>query len=171
LLLLDIDGTLVPYAPVEDGTDIPYGYMRLPIRWPVVRAVADLAAAGVDVVWLTSWPAELALDLGERLGLPPFAVPAHPEPFPGRRRAAWWGGWKTRTALTVVEERHPHRWAWADDDIPSSVRRRLRTCHPEGLVLSPDGQTGLTLRQMARLKRWFHHDKERHEPPQSHITT
>ncbi|TRW44404.1 HAD domain-containing protein [Georgenia yuyongxinii] len=154
LLLIDIDGTLLPLGPVEEGTSIRYGRkMRLPVRWPVVQAVAGLSAAGVEVIWLTTWTDELALRLGEQLRLPQFQVPAQvDEPA---RRPTWWHGWKSRTALSIVEQRRPRRWAWADDDIPTTVRSRLRREHPEGLVIAPDGQTGLTAAHMTRIEEWL----------------
>lgn len=154
LLLLDIDGTLSGYGPVADAPTLPYGSFRLPYRSEVLQALTDLAETGCEIVWLTTWPDDLALDLGNRFELPPFGVPPIRVDGPAKRQT-WWHGWKTRTALHLVRERRPTRWAWADDAIPTTVARRVRAGHPEALVLAPDPQTGLTHRQMTRISAWL----------------
>ncbi|MCK6212132.1 hypothetical protein KZX45_16435 [Georgenia sp. EYE_87] len=153
LLLLDVDGTLCGYEPVEGGSVVQYGSFAMPYLPEVLATLTRLVEAGGEVVWLTTWPDAAVQRLGEDLGLPPFEVPPYRVEGPGS--PAWWNGWKTRTALALVEERQPVRWAWCDDHMPSTVARRIRADHPEALLLAPDDRLGLTVRQMARVHDWL----------------
>lgn len=146
LLLLDIDGTLLPLAPVTDGAMLQYGRMQLPYRPTVIRSLRALFAAGCDINWLTTWEAEASLHLQRRLGLPPMEAPVQWSSQPN---------WKMHAALTIVAQHQPPVWAWADDSLTARVTRAVSTKHPEALLIRPDERTGLTDDHMDRISRWL----------------
>lgn len=154
LLLLDVDGVTSPYKPVPDGGVARLGGLRLPYRPAVIDSVNALVAAGVRVMWLTTWEADLLPDLATALGLSKLGVPVRVGDWDDGP-PTWWRGWKTRTALAVVDELRPGRWAWADDDLRPGTIRRIRQSHPEGKVLSPDGDIGLTDEHLAFICGWL----------------
>lgn len=154
LLLLDVDGVTSPYKPVPDGEVARLGGLRLPYRPAVIDGVNRLIASGVGVIWLTTWESDLLPDLATALGLPELDVPVRVGEWDDGP-STWWRGWKTRTALAVVDELRPGRWAWADDDLRPGTIRRIRQSHPEGKVVSPDGDIGLTEDELAVISDWL----------------
>lgn len=154
LLLLDVDGVTSPYKPVPDGHVAKLGGFRLPYRPAVIAAVRELVVARVRVMWLTTWEADILPDLATALELPQLEVPERVGVTADAPPASW-RGWKTRTALRIVREIRPDRWAWADDHLHPATMRRVRQDHPEALLVAPDGDAGLTDDHLAAITRWL----------------
>jgi len=146
LLLLDIDGTLLPLAPVPGGAALEYGGMQLPYRPSVLETLRYLVWAGCEICWLTTWEAELSADLGRLLSLPPFEGP---EQWVSRPN------WKMHAALNIARSRRPPAWVWADDWMEDDIMEIVRARHPEALLIAPDGDEGLTDEHMTQIEAWL----------------
>src|SRR5690625_2272498 len=154
LLLLDVDGVISPLKPAPNGEAARLGGFRLPYRSMVVTSINRLVDSGARVMWLTTWEPDILPDLATALGLQQLEVPertgATAEAPPAR-----WRGWKTLTALELVREIRPTRWAWVDDDLHQATIRRVRQDHPEGMLIAPSGDIGLTDDQLAAISKWL----------------
>ena len=116
LLLLDIDGTLVPLGP-PDGIDLlepPVGGDHAYVRYrPELSGWMARLAEAFELVWATSWGVDANHVLSPLLGLPPLpVVPITDEAGPGETL-------KLPAIRRFVGERP---FAWIDDDIGEDAR-------------------------------------------------
>ncbi|MBP2476332.1 hypothetical protein JOF53_005204 [Crossiella equi] len=160
LILLDVDGPLSPFAAKAP----PPGYAEHRIRlsrWrrkPELRfwlnaghgaALLELASAGAELVWATSWEQRANQHIGPVLGLPSLPVIHFTDP-----RLDW--TWKYPTVARYAGRRP---LLWFDDDFDLYPRHRdeflvAREGVPTELVrVSP--RTGLTEEHLDFAREWL----------------
>jgi hypothetical protein len=150
LLFLDVDGTLLPFAP---RTRVPSASRAG--GNPVLDRLeptdgARLRALGCNLVWATTWGAEANAVLAPRLGLPELPV------------LDWSGDdqdlppgvhWKTPALVRWAAGRP---FAWLDDEIFDADRRWIATHHPAPtLAHRVDPRSGLTTTDFDTVRRWL----------------
>jgi hypothetical protein len=149
LLFLDVDGTLLPFAPRA----------RVPAARSTGNPLLDrldpadgarLHALGCQLVWATTWGAEANEVLSPRLGLPELPIldwpPDDDDPPLGVH-------WKT-TALVHWAAGRP--FAWLDDEIFDADRRWIAAHHPApALAHRVDPRSGLIAADFAAVQRWL----------------
>lgn len=146
--LLDIDGVI---NAVMDPAKIPDDHTRLVTdrysivyRQVVVDRIALLHKWGrVEVRWLTTW-LDSAPELGDRIGLPRFAVEGRGDWL--REEPGSW--WKSVTAQRISEANPDSPLIWTDDDLEGAADRGevewLADRTAPTLALSPNWRTGLS---------------------------
>lgn len=168
LLLLDIDGAIVPMrhpkvVPAEDQVTyelaipprVPAG---VPVRPSVIEAINGWAATGVDVQWLTSWGWRTKwLD---QIDLP--QLPIFYDPGPGE--VLMWGrsglSWKRPAVAEFLKKQtEPVRLVWIDDDaFYASYGDELRATYghlSDLLLIQPDSFVGLTDKNLRQIDRFL----------------
>ncbi|MBG6179991.1 HAD domain-containing protein [Arthrobacter sp. CAN_A1] len=171
MLLVDIDGVLIPYrhptvVPAEDEfvhqvAIPPREHQGVAIRPAVIEAVNRWAASGADVQWLTSWGWRTKwLD---QVGLP--RIPVFYDPDPGE--VYFWGhsqrSWKKPTVEDFLRaQKEPLRLAWIDDDAfhyrADRVQGELTEAHSflsELLLVEPDSVIRLTDAEILRVDEFL----------------
>ncbi|KUO20624.1 HAD domain-containing protein [Streptomyces dysideae] len=161
LLLLDVDGTLIPF-----GADGPYPVYESPSALPEAAAhplltrvdpalgarLTRLAALGCELVWATTWTDDANTVLAPWLGLPPLPV----VPWPTDDRADDWAAglhWKTRPLVTWAAGRP---FVWVDDEITGADRAWVTAHHPAPALLHHvDHRYGLTDRDFTAVAEWI----------------
>ncbi len=151
------------------AVDHPYGELtlsgqpvRLPLLWSqtVIDAIADAAAAGIDVQWLSTWREHTALLPALIAGLPELPwldesiLPsASVEDLdPGQRMYS--GPWKVQVAKAYVRDDAP--LLWTEDsltvDMLSENWRRSRSGSTE--FVRPRPSSGLVCREVQGIAEW-----------------
>ena len=155
LLVLDVDGTVLPLPPRRLGgslgrTSAPPGYRDarawgFDVRVPEVlqRALPRFAEA-FELVWCSSWLGEANREVGPLFGLAelPVLVPA-PEP-----RRGWW---KLRA---VAEYAASSPLVWADDEMNSTARRWATARPAPTLLIRPAPERGISTRQLVLIEHF-----------------
>ena len=149
LLFLDVDGTLLPFAPPpwvppwEPGT--PYPLLSHLDR----RLGTRLLALECDLVWATTWTDGANLEIAPLLDLPLLPVVEWPdvnEPKDGRH-------WKT---ATLVEWAAGRPFIWVDDEITATDREWVREVHGEHALLHRvDCIVGLVDADLDVIRAWL----------------
>ena len=152
LLFLDVDGTLLPFAPrgrVPDGRSAGNPLLdRLdPDDGPRLRAL------GCRLIWATAWGAEANEVLSPRLGLPELPVldwsDDDHDPPPGVHG-------KTPALVRWAAGRP---FAWLDDEIFDADRRWIATHHPApALAHRVDPRAGLIAADFTAVRHWLSGD-------------
>jgi len=115
----------------------------------VAEFIRDLHAAGVEVMWLTTWGTSANGDVCDLLGLPQFPVAGtvldghDPE---------WW--WKLQVAARLYA-RDPKPFVWIDDDLrrcPDAVDWAYGLPEGDCLLVSPDTADGLIPTQLEEIR-------------------
>lgn len=185
VLLLDIDGVVNAMSkqiPTHVWTRDVWSQARYPdpdeprlvypLKWaaPVIEWLTGLHTSHrVEIRWHTTWQHH-ALEFGELVGLPVFAVQDCPEFEMAREngsaliadliRACQVPWWKYPAAERVVAQ-EGRKLVWIDDDIDykimRSTRKALKSVHTLELV-SPASGTGIITKHIAQventLARW-----------------
>jgi hypothetical protein len=147
LLFLDVDGTLLPFAPrrmVARPSDNPLLDRLDPADGSRLRAL------GCSLVWATTWMHEANAVLSPRLGLPSLPVldwsDEEEDPPPGVH-------WKTPALVRWAAGRP---FAWLDDEIFDADRRWIAGHHgPAALAHRVDPRSGLTPGDFDVVRRWL----------------
>jgi hypothetical protein len=147
LLFLDVDGTLLPFAPrrmVARPSDNPLLDRLDPADGSRLRAL------GCSLVWATTWMHEANAVLSPRLGLPSLPVldwsDEEEDPPPGVHR-------KTPALVRWAAGRP---FAWLDDEIFDADRRWIAGHHgPAALAHRVDPRSGLTPGDFDVVRRWL----------------
>jgi hypothetical protein len=161
LLFLDVDGPLIPFGlPPDDYHVYSAAWDAGADSNPLVTRINPahgprLAALPCELVWATTWMHEANELIAPRIGLPPLAVVAWPEPGPDDEQDARIGlHWKTRPLITCAAGRP---FAWADDEITDIDREWVRAHYPAPALLHRvDPRHGLTETDYAALSHWLH---------------
>jgi HAD domain in Swiss Army Knife RNA repair proteins len=149
LLFLDVDGTLLPFAPrTRVPTAAPGGNPLLNRLDPADGA--RLRALGCPLVWATTWGDQANQVLAPRLGLPELPVldwsDDDHDPPPGVH-------WKTPALVRWAAGRP---FAWLDDEIFDADRRWIAAHHPAPILAHRvDARSGLTPADFAAVHRWL----------------
>lgn len=164
--LLDYDGVLNVLSPQGDTTlwsewkvegrsshpdSIPW-HLWAP---EAVKVVAEAHAAGVRVIWLTSW-----MDMTQRLHETVTELPEGLE-FLTDRGAGKGGAsrhWKANAAMATVPDEVP--LLWTDDDlnhrlVREKVVKEWLASRGETLRICPRKDQGLTPEHVARIRAWI----------------
>jgi hypothetical protein len=147
LLFLDVDGTLLPFAPrrmVARPSDNPLLDRLDPADGSRLRAL------GCSLVWATTWMHEANAVLSPRLGLPSLPVldwsDEEEDPPPGVH-------WKTPALVRWAAGRP---FAWLDDEIFDADRRWIAGHHGSAaLAHRVDPRSGLTPGDFDVVRRWL----------------
>lgn len=135
--------------------------VRLPLLWSatVVATIADAAAAGIDVRWLSTWrehTAELPATIPGLPALPWLDERILPDTAlvdPGARNYS--GPWKVEVAKAFVPEEAP--LLWTEDtlsvDLLSETWRRRRP--GPSTFIRPRPPTGLVQREIREIREWI----------------
>ncbi|HEY2704706.1 MAG TPA: hypothetical protein VGL20_13565 [Candidatus Dormibacteraeota bacterium] len=142
LLLLDVDGVLLPFPDRRPGFDgvglegAPHGFHANHGVW-----LGELAQR-YELAWCTMWGERANLDICPRLGMPPLPVIELWDEEHGLDR------WK----LPGVERFAGGRpLAWVDDSFDASTRAWARARPAPTLLLGVAPRTGLSRRHVRRL--------------------
>ena len=165
-LFLDLDGVVSPLPP-RDGThdqrfQIPSGQMTWPgalYQMHVDQRLPEWATAldaAYDVIWATSWQADVIKCVADPLRLPAWPVLTWPRGAPVSRRAG--GRGRVRFKTTAIAEHlrgDPRSFAWADDHLYRRVPPRpVLDLGLEHLLIRPRRLTGLTAAHIDQLLRF-----------------
>jgi hypothetical protein len=149
LLVLDVDGVLLPYLPNLYRGPAPQGFhdarawgFRLWVPEHLPPALPTLAQR-FEVVWCTDWEHAANDEARGLFGLPELPV------LPARRQQAGW--WKLAAVAKYAGERP---LAWADDQMSSTARRWASSRNAPTLLLAPRPDRGLSARQLALITRF-----------------
>ena len=149
LLVLDVDGVLLPYLPNRHRGPAPNGFhdarawgfnLWVPDHLP--PALPALAQR-FEVVWCTDWEDAANTEARDLFDLPELPVLRAPR---GQ------GGWWTLTAVAEYARERP--LAWADDQIASAARRWASSRDAPTLLLAPRPDRGLSARQLGLITRF-----------------
>jgi hypothetical protein len=147
LLFLDVDGTLLPFAPrIRSAADA--GHPLLSRLDPADGA--RLRALGCSPVWATTWLDEANQVLSPRLGLPclPVLDWSHDEEEPPTGVH-----WKTPALVRWAAGRP---FVWLDDEIFDADRRWIAAHHPgAALAHRVDPRSGLTGADFDAVEGWL----------------
>ncbi|GAA2742557.1 MULTISPECIES: hypothetical protein [Kitasatospora] len=168
LLLLDVDGPLVPYTATPDRT--PEGYLThwvKPASWvarhrdrppqdvPPLRLWLNpahgpaLLALPYRPVWCTTWQDEANEHLSPLLGLPRLPYVPWPSMHHGDPDGLHW---KTRHLVAWAAGRP---FAWVDDEVEPQDAEWIAAHHPApALTLPVDHRVGLRPADFVALARW-----------------
>jgi hypothetical protein len=147
LLFLDVDGTLLPFAPLV-RTSPPSGNPLLDRLDPADGS--RLRALGCSLVWATTWMNDANQVLTPRLGLP--CLPCldwsdDEEDLPTGVH---------RKTPTLVRWAAGRPFAWLDDEIFDGDRRWIAAHHPApALAHRVDPRSGLTEADFDVVRRWL----------------
>jgi hypothetical protein len=147
LLFLDVDGTLLPFAPrvrSAPDRDNPLLARLDPADGTRLRAL------GCSLVWATTWMNDANEVVSPRLGLPWLPVldwsDADEDPPTGVH-------WKTPALVRWAAGRP---FAWLDDEIFDADRRWIAEHHPApALARRVDPRSGLTEADFDEVRRWL----------------
>jgi hypothetical protein len=149
LLVLDVDGVLLPYLPNAHRGPAPRGFhdarawgfnVWVPDHLP--PALPALAQR-FEVVWCTDWEDAANTEARKLFGLPELRV---------LRAAPRQGGWWKLTAVAEYAGERP--LAWADDQMSSATRRWASSRGAPTLLLAPQPDRGLSPRQLGLIRRF-----------------
>lgn len=153
LLLLDVDGVLIPYAAKEQ----PAGFLRyLLLGEPVwlsprhgdwLRPLCEC----FQIVWATGWEHDANRLIGPILGLPSFPVIEFPRDEMGRFA-------KFPTIAQIVRD---HPLVWIDDELTPITRTWAAGRAAPTLLVDVDPAIGLTQEFVAAITL-FGHGQDRH---------
>ncbi|MEU9786439.1 HAD domain-containing protein [Streptomyces phaeochromogenes] len=169
LLFLDVDGPLIPFGAASG--QYPGGYPTYgtgpagPDENPLLARINPahgrrLMALPCELVWATTWMAEVNETVAPRLGLPELAVVTWPEPDDDSeadgeadRDARRGLHWKTRA---LVDRAAGRAFAWVDDEI-TDIDRAWVSAHHRGhaLLHRVDPRRGLTDADFDALDEWL----------------
>lgn len=171
MILLDVDGVVIPYrhrtvAPPEDVAIHqlaipPLEHQKVAIRLAVIEAVNRWASSGANIQWLSSWGSRARWL--EEVGLP--RLPVFYQPDPGEVYS--WGrsqrSWKKPAVENFLHaQKEPLRLAWIDDDAfhyrADRVQGELTETHPclsDLLLVEPDSVLGLTDAEILRVDEFL----------------
>jgi hypothetical protein len=141
LLLLDVDGVLIPYAaPGPPAGFLPYTLLGevvwlAPAHGTWLRPFCD----HFQVVWATGWEHDANRLIAPLLGLPPLPVIAFPRDAAGRFT-------KFPTIQRLVAEQP---LVWIDDELTAAVHRWGDRRRTPTLLLDADPAIGLTREMVA----------------------
>ena len=130
LILLDVDGVL---NPTVAGAKVAIDRARADL-------VRELERAG-SIVWITSWPADVTLQLERAIGLEnetrrvPLMAASDGASTPKLRSIARWVQRSTDPTTLVV---------WIDDWLRSDAHTWVSRQDRRWLLVQPDATTGLT---------------------------
>lgn len=142
LLLVDVDGVLLPFPgrrPGFDGDAIegaPHGFHPEHGAW-----LRELAA-GYELAWCSMWGERANRDIGPRLGLPPLPVVELWDEEDGLDR------WKLPGVRRFAADRP---LAWIDDAFDTPTRAWARDRAAPTLLCGIGHRTGLSRRHVHRL--------------------
>jgi hypothetical protein len=174
--LLDIDGVLNAVTGDPDGAVWPRevwrkttmtvdgARYRIRVAQPVLDFLLEVHRVGAaDIRWHSSWQDTAPRRFGPRFALPRFPVQpasefAHQDrrtatvDLPGGRRV-WW---KVPAAERVVTEEH-RVLLWTDDELRYATGSDLGAVAdaPDRLLLGPPMRTGLSLDDLAAIRRFL----------------
>jgi HAD domain in Swiss Army Knife RNA repair proteins len=147
LLFLDVDGTLLPFAP-RGRVSRPSGNPLLDRLDPADGA--RLRSLGCSLVWATTWMDDANEVLSPRLGLPRLPVldwSGDDEPPPLEVH------WKTPSLVRWAAGRP---FAWLDDEIFDADRRWIADHHAgPALAHRVDPRSGLTRADFEVVRHWL----------------
>jgi len=170
-LFLDLDGVVSPLPPCggpdEQRFEIPSGQMTWPgalYRMHVDQRLREWATRldGVyDVVWATSWQADVIKCVAGPLGLPAWPVLTWPLGAAVSRRDGGRGRVRFKTAVIAKHLRaDPRPFAWADDHLARTTPPRpILNLGLEHLLICPRRQAGLTAQHIDQLTCFAAHHR------------
>ncbi len=141
LLLLDIDGVLIPYAAPEQPVGfLPYSLLGesvwlSPRHGEWVRPLCDQ----FQLIWATGWEHDANRLIGPILGLPPLPVIEFPRDEAGRFA-------KFPTIQRLVAD---HPLIWIDDELTVAIHAWAASRQPPTLLIDADPAVGLTQEMVA----------------------
>jgi hypothetical protein len=145
LLILDVDGVVLPYLPNLYRGPAPPGFrdarawrfnVWVPEHLPC--ALSKLAES-FDLAWCTDWENAANSEASPLFGLATDLPVLHPD----RSSRGWW-------KLAAVREFAGDRpLVWADDHMNAAARRWASTRTAPTLLLRPPDDRGLSARQVA----------------------
>lgn len=169
IVFIDVDDTIAPISSSVWRRDqsgwvewrsLKVAGMHVLIASGLVAELYMLAEiSGVEIRWLTDWHDD-ALDLGEALGLPTFAVSGGSTEIEGF-------DYKAQSILRDLERSSVERFVWLDDNAPrasrnltpeqhraldptlTSAERGVWSAGSERLIIGPEANVGLTPEDMA----------------------
>lgn len=142
-----MDGTLLPYGPVERHWAVTEGNPLLGKLDPALGT--RLLALNCDLVWASTWQAVANEEIAPRIGLPPLPVVEFPE-FDHVPPAVHW------KVPTLVEYAAGRPFAWLDDEIGVADGHWLRAHHPgAALAHRVDPMCGVTEADLQVVRVWI----------------
>lgn len=155
-LYLDVDGVVnaVPRSP-EDlvGSWDEWHLAKCMGFWityspDMGRRLFELAtAAGMEIVWLTTWGRRANQWIAPLFGWPRFTVLA--EPGDELSRIGWW-------KFDCIYRLHNYEpFVWIDDDLASERDAYLWCVENGGLPISPASETGITPGHLDEIEAWL----------------
>jgi len=145
LLLLDVDGVLLPFPDPRPGFDgvaipgAPHGFCALHGEW--LRGLA----ADFELAWCTMWAERANRDICPRLGLPALPVVELWDESSGLDR------WKLPGVQRFAGERP---LAWVDDAFDPATRAWARVRPAPTLLVGVGHRNGLARVHLRRLRRF-----------------
>ncbi|MCD0483400.1 hypothetical protein LO771_13555 [Streptacidiphilus sp. ASG 303] len=161
LLFLDVDGPLIPFgaAPQQYPTYRTGPHLREGGSNPLLARINPahgprLAALPCELAWATTWMDDANECVAPRIGLPPLAVVAWPEPSDVDEQDERNGlHWKTRALVGRAAGRS---FAWVDDEITDTDRTWVSAHHRgHALLHRVDPRRGLTDHDFEALHAWL----------------
>jgi hypothetical protein len=147
LLFLDVDGTLLPFAPRVRSA--PAGDNPLLARLDPADG-SRLRALGCSLVWATTWGQDANTVLSPRLGLPELPVLDWPDDDEDPPTGVHW---KTPALVRWAAGRP---FAWLDDEIFDADRRWIAEHHPAPVLAHRvDPRSGLTGADFDVVRSWL----------------
>lgn len=138
--------------PKFDSFGAPAGIRhRFNMLWNS-RLVDALNTLDVDLAWLTTWRADAPGVVAPLMGINLKGRVLPPESgettFPSI-------AWKVESLLDDLRHHETERFIWIDDEIDPSIAKAVKDLHPQGLLIGPDPNWGITPGDIERIKTYL----------------
>lgn len=114
--------------------------------------IEALNALDVDLAWLTTWREDAPVTVAPLMGVDLDGRVLHPETGETTFPSIYW---KVESLLDDLHHRKAERFIWIDDEIDPSIAKTVNDLHPQGLLISPDPNWGITPGDIERIKTYL----------------